>query len=140
MLECSHSKDTNIPLFVKSENRWAYGSCSWMLSTKVFLSTKLSSLKFLISGMEACHTISSHRYHSLQRGRPWGGLFVCCSMILYALCGNLTNFIEEDDKNPCYCELLTILLPDSKIFLKKSLINRRFLDFEMVKLSQIKNK
>lgn len=63
-----------------------------------------------------------------------------CSMILYALCGNLTNFIEEDDKNSCYCELLTILLADSKIFLKKSLINRRFLDFEMVKLSQIKNK
>jgi hypothetical protein len=37
---------------------------------------KLSSLKFLISGMEACHAISSHRYHSLQRGRPWGGLFI----------------------------------------------------------------
>lgn len=76
MLGYSHSKDTNIPLFVKSESRWVDGICSWILSTKVFLSMKLSSLKFLISGMEACHAISSHRYHSLQRGRPWGGLFV----------------------------------------------------------------
>lgn len=77
MLYSSYSKGTNVPLFVKSENRWTSGVSS--------LSEKLSLFSRRLKG-ENMSIISSHRYIiPCKKTVREGGLFVSINFQVYLL-------------------------------------------------------